>query len=270
MIPKAYITEWRKNAPWISDFQVEQDLIISRALVDMFSLEEITNSLAFRGGTALYKLYLHPAARYSEDIDLVQIRPEPIGETLDKVRLVLDPWLGTPIRKLKEGRVNLVYRFDSEDASPQKMRLKIEINSREHFNELGLKNMPFKVDSKWFSGKADIKTFDINELLGTKLRALYQRKKGRDLFDLWYAIDQGAVDVGNLIRCFDRYMSEGNFAISRAQFEANLDGKALNSNFRNDIEQLLHPDIKWDFDLAFKTVRSKIIEFLPGEPWQGA
>lgn len=140
-----------------------------------------------------------PAARYSEDIDLVQIQSESIGDTLDLVRGVLDPWLGTPQRKLKEGRVNFVYRFESEDNPPIKMRLKLEINSREHFTELGLVRVPLEVDNQWFRGRADVATFAIDELLGTKLRALYQRRKGRDLFDLWFAIDQGVVDAGALI-----------------------------------------------------------------------
>lgn len=68
MIPRDYITEWRGNAPWVQDFQVEQDLVISRALVAIFSHPLLHDTLAFRGGTALYKLYLKPAARYSEDI----------------------------------------------------------------------------------------------------------------------------------------------------------------------------------------------------------
>ena len=37
MIPRDYITAWRAEAPWVQDFQVEQDLIISRALVEIFS-----------------------------------------------------------------------------------------------------------------------------------------------------------------------------------------------------------------------------------------
>ncbi len=71
MIPSDYITEWRAEAPWIEDSQVEQDLVISRALVEIFSHPHLSAALAFRGGTALYKLYVRPAARYSEDIDLV-------------------------------------------------------------------------------------------------------------------------------------------------------------------------------------------------------
>ena len=96
MIPEAVITEWRMHAPWSQDAWVEQDLIISRALVEMFRVDYLRARLAFRGGKALYKLHLHPIARYSEDIDLVQILAEPIGVALNEIRRVLDPWLGLP------------------------------------------------------------------------------------------------------------------------------------------------------------------------------
>lgn len=106
MIPRAYITEWRNHAPWPDESQVEQDLVISRAIVDIFSDDFLRGALAFRGGTALYKLHLAPA-RYSEDIDLVQVRQEGIGETADRLKAVLDPWLGSPRYDSKHGRYTL-------------------------------------------------------------------------------------------------------------------------------------------------------------------
>ena len=99
MIPKADIVAWRQIAPWISDAQVEQDLIISRALVSIFQDALIPEQLAFRGGTALHKLYFKPARRYSEDIDLVQIVPGPIGGILDSLQDVLNVFLGLPRRE---------------------------------------------------------------------------------------------------------------------------------------------------------------------------
>jgi hypothetical protein len=132
LIPFDFITEWRKRAPWVQDAQVEQDLILSRAVVEIFRDPAIARMLAFRGGTALYKLHLSPA-RYSEDIDLVQVAPGPIGPAFDAIRSVLDPWLGVPRRSLQEGTVTLQYRVQSEGPPPLPMRLKIEINSREHF-----------------------------------------------------------------------------------------------------------------------------------------
>lgn len=69
MIPRRYILEWKEFAPWPDDAQVEQDLVIERALVEIFSDEFLSEHLAFRGGTALHKLFLKPQVRYSEDID---------------------------------------------------------------------------------------------------------------------------------------------------------------------------------------------------------
>jgi predicted nucleotidyltransferase component of viral defense system len=52
----------------------------------------------------------------------------------------------------------------------------------------GLHRLPVRVDNPWFTRGADVVTFALEELLGTKLRALYQRKRGRDLFDLGRAL----------------------------------------------------------------------------------
>jgi predicted nucleotidyltransferase component of viral defense system len=79
MIPRDFITAWTAKAPWRLDAQVEQDLVISRAIVELYSVPELAGSLVFRGGTALYKIHLTPPARYSEDIDLVQVQAESIG-----------------------------------------------------------------------------------------------------------------------------------------------------------------------------------------------
>ena len=239
MIARDYVTAWRARAPWISDHQVEQDLVISRALVEIFSIEHAQRRLAFRGGTALYKLHLHPAARYSEDIDLVQVAPEPIGATFDAIRSVLDPWLGEPRRDLKGGRVNLVYRFLSEDQPPRPLRLKIEINSREHFAEQGHVAVPFELTSEWWSGRAMVTTFTLEELLGTKLRALYQRRKGRDLFDLWDALSHGNASPDRIAVCFDRYLTEEGRRVTRAAFEENLARKLPDKQFRADLAGLL-------------------------------
>ena len=73
-------------------------------------------------------------------------------------------------------------------------------------------------------------------------------QEGRDLFDLWFAIEQDGIDTETLLRCFNRYMTEGGYAVTRAQFEANLHGKAGDHDFRDDIVPLLRPGI--DRELA--------------------
>jgi predicted nucleotidyltransferase component of viral defense system len=269
VIPKDFITEWRAHAPWVADRQVEQDLVISRALVELFSRPAIADGLAFRGGTALSKLHLRPAARYSEDIDLVQTSEGGIGAVLDAIHEALDGWLGQPKWKQSEGRVTLSYRFESEELPPVRLKLKVEINTREHFTVYGLKAHHFEVASRWFSGAADVRTYELDELLGTKLRALYQRKKGRDLFDLGLALTHKSVSPARVVESFLRYMQEGGTHITRAMFEQNMANKKADSVFTADMTPLLASGQTWSFEDAYALVWRELIERLPGAPWQG-
>ena len=178
MIPRDYITEWRAQAPWVADLQVEQDLVISRALVAIYAHPLLARSLAFRGGTALYKLHIRPAPRYSEDIDLVQINAEPAGPLMDAMREALDPWLGSAQWKQTEGRVTFVYRFVSEGTPPVRLRLKVEINSREHFSVHGLMGIPFSVASRWYAGACEVCTYTLDELLGYQIACALSTSEG--------------------------------------------------------------------------------------------
>jgi predicted nucleotidyltransferase component of viral defense system len=270
VIPRDYISEWRAVVPWVQDFQVEQDLVISRALVEIFSHPLLRDALAFRGGTALYKLHLKPAARYSEDIDLVQTRAEPAGPTMEALREILDPWLGKPQWKQTEGRVTFAYRFNSEDTPPIPLRLKVEINTREHFVVYGFKQIPFRVSSRWFEGSCHIHSYELDELLGTKLRALYQRKQGRDLFDLATALEKPEVTPDRIVAAFLEYMKREGHKVSRAQFEKNIAEKLHDAEFAADIGPLLAAGFTWDVKKAAPVVSSRLIERLPGDPWKGA
>jgi predicted nucleotidyltransferase component of viral defense system len=269
MIPKAMITEWREYAPWVEDAQVEQDLLLSQVLVGLFSNKLFRENVAFRGGTALFKLYMTPAFRYSEDLDFVQIKAGPIGDIVDVVRQVVDPILGKPKRNFNHGRATLLYSFLSESTPPIQMRLKIEINTREHFTVFGYEHKPFSVQSRWFKGDAEILTYSFDELMGTKLRALYQRKKGRDLFDLWVAYETGDLDMSNVISSFLQYMEFGSHGISRALFEQNIHEKLTSTRFLEDIGRLLAPGINWDHHKAAEVVKSNYISLIPGQAWAG-
>ena len=269
MIPRDYVTAWRAIAPWVEDAQVEQDLVISRALVDLFSHPLLARSLAFRGGTALYKLYLTPAARYSEDIDLVQVEAGPAGAVMDAIQATLNPWLGTPGWKQTHGRVTFRYGFESGGAPPMRMRVKVEINTREHLAVLGHASRSLSVRSRWFEGAARVRTFELDELLATKLRALYQRRKGRDLFDLTVGLGDGRSDPERVVRTFGSYMDAEGRAPTRAMFERNLDGKLRDPSFGADMSGLLAAGREWDANAGARMVAARLLSRLPGEPWQG-
>lgn len=169
MIPLAYIQAWRTHAPWPDLRQVEQDLIICRALCDLFSAPALEGKLAFRGGTAMHKLLFKQPLRYSEDIDLVQTRSEPIGTTVDAIRDALS-WLGKCQREQAGHSMHLIFRFNPEADQQAALKLKVEINTREHDSLYGVRAYPFAMENGWYSGKADIQSFEPEELFGTKLR----------------------------------------------------------------------------------------------------
>jgi hypothetical protein len=83
-------------APWAAQYQVEQDLPLCRAMVALFDDKFLSSQIAMRGGTLLHKIYLAPAARYSEDIDLVVVGARPADHVRRAVRRVLAEVLGTP------------------------------------------------------------------------------------------------------------------------------------------------------------------------------
>lgn len=189
---------------------------------------------------------------------------------MEALRHILDPWLGKPQWKQTEGRVTFVYRFNSEDTPPIPLRLKVEINSREHFAVYGFKQIPFRVSSRWFEGSCNIHSYELDELLGTKLRALYQRKQGRDLFDLATALEKPEVTPDRIIAVFSEYMKRDGHRVSRAQFERNIAGKLDDPQFQADIGPLLAAGFIWDIKTAAPVVSSRLIERLPGNPWKGA
>lgn len=268
MIDHQSLLIWRKYVPWVSPAQVEQDLIISRALVDIYNNPYLKNELAFRGGTALQKCFFKLPTRYSEDLDFVQINKGVIGPISNALHDTLNPWLGQPKVKRWAERLTFIYRFTSTEQKIP-MRLKIEINTKENKNFLSFKEKLFTVESDWYSGEANIKTYQIDEIMGSKLRALFQRKKGRDLFDMARAIESKFINTESLLQCFNFYSNNDGKQISRSEFEKNLISKRDSESFRQDIIPLLPVNTNYDFDRDFELVMDQIITKLPGKQWKG-
>lgn len=273
MIPETNITAWSLIAPWAEPRQVEQDLIISRALVEIFNHDLLGAELRFRGGTALNKVIFPEPLRYSEDIDLVRTTTGPIGPILDAMRDVLEPWLGQASFASSQVAPKLRFRVPAEDDPQAQIRLKVEINIAEIEAFDPPVSIPYTVENPWFTGNTTVQSFSAEELLATKLRALLQRDKGRDLFDLDHALDAlPDLNLDRVVELFVRYLDQQEQTISRAEAEQRMLAKFARPDLLGDIRALLTPDHADSLDAAagraaFLRVFTNMIALIPGDRW---
>ena len=269
MINRPAIIDWEEQAPWPENQQIEQDLLLSRAIVEIFSDETLSKTLLFRGGTALYKLHVKEPIRYSEDLDFVMIDKGPIGPVYDAIREKLDPLMGEPSRDQKESMAIMEYSYEAEFPPRQKENLKIEINYEEDFTVLDPVERDFTMVNSWFSGEVRVPTFQINELMASKLRALFQRRKGRDLFDLWFVLTRDLVEPEKVLTCFEKYTESLSTPITRARFEQNLSEKLDDRLFVGDLKPLISRDFDYSVQEAMDLIHDQLIRSIPGDPYQG-
>jgi predicted nucleotidyltransferase component of viral defense system len=241
VIPQPYVTEWSAQAPWPSESQIEQDLILSRLIVEIANDGLLAQELAFRGGTCLHKLHLARPARYSEDLDYTRTSDESkIGDCLAALRrIAAEIGLQEAKRRFPSHDSDMAciwFRASSEAGQGSVISIKIEINVHETVPHRPYVLAPFQVDSRWWSGSAGVRTFRAEEILATKLRALYTRRKGRDLFDLWLALTQLTLDDHLVVDGLAYYM--GSHIFSYRQLHANLAEKLANAEFLDDIQGL--------------------------------
>ena len=274
MIPAMHIVAWSRNAPWPEDRQVEQDLVICRALVEIFNDDFLKKELRFRGGTALNKLHYPKSYRYSEDIDLTRTTAGNVGPILTQLRDVLEPWMGRGHYDLGEIGPRLTFTMKAEDENAsQPIRVKVEIATRERTAYDGAKSYTFEVKNPWFTGKTEIASFSREEIFATKLRALLQRDKGRDLVDLAHAVDLFKdLDTGHVVTLFGKYLEAGGQSISRAEAEQRMWEKLDEPSFLADVRPLLSAEKAEKFDenaerAAFATVFANFIKKIPGHAW---
>ncbi|MDR1386917.1 MAG: nucleotidyl transferase AbiEii/AbiGii toxin family protein [Propionibacteriaceae bacterium] len=234
--------EWAVTHPWSSPSQVEQDLLLTRAICEIAAHPYLGRELIFRGGTALHKLHLDKPFRYSEDLDYVRSTAGGIGPLVDALRDV-GTALGFQTASLIREHPKVVWKTTTDDGLP--LKIKIEINTHERSPELPVIALPFQVESRWWTGQVRVRTFQPPELVATKIRALYQRCKGRDLFDLWLALTKLGLDPENIITAFTPYRPEG---LTASLTIANLEEKLANPKFRVDLDQLV-TDMPTDYDI---------------------
>ncbi|MDR1354842.1 MAG: nucleotidyl transferase AbiEii/AbiGii toxin family protein [Propionibacteriaceae bacterium] len=248
------IAAWGITHPWASAEQVEQDLLLSRAICAIASHDYLGQELVFRGGTALHKLHLPRPLRYSEDLDYVRSTGGGIGQ-LTGALLDLGRDLGFDVRSKITEHPKVYWRTTSQAGTP--LRIKVEVNTHERSPALPLINQPYQVESPWWTGQAEVQTFKLAELIATKIRALYQRSKGRDLFDMWLTLTATDLDPADVLAAFDPYRPARY--TSKAAV-ANLQAKLAAPDFRHDLDELAaQPPVPYSPDEAAALVTELLL-----------
>jgi predicted transcriptional regulator of viral defense system len=254
MIPLDAVTGWAVEHPWPTPVQVEQDLLLSRALCEIATDPYLGAELVFRGGTALHKLHLPRPYRYSEDLDYVRASGTGISE-VTRALTALGERLGYTVGTRIGEHPKVYWRGSSAQGIP--LRIKIEVNTHERSPALPHLRMGHRVASPWWTGHAEVLTFQPTELVATKIRALYQRSKGRDLFDLWLALQIAEIPPSDILGAFGPYRPNG---LTAGVAIANLRAKLADRGFRADIDPLLverPPD--YDIDTAARLVTDVLL-----------
>ena len=238
--------------------QVEQDLLLSKAMAAIFSDDFLRGQVAMRGGTVLHKVHLAPAVRYSEPI-----LGAPHESLWADVRLT--------IRNLamKSKILRMVWTYRPTISQQQEATLKIEVNCNERTPFFGIVELPLPSSSPLVPS-ALLKSYDIDEMLGTKMRALLQRKQGRDLFDLWWACDRSSVgksafivQTDRVVAAFTAYMTREGTVVVRDEYVKALDEKMTLSKFLHDMDGMLRPGVPpYDIVAARQIVQETFIDRL--------
>jgi predicted nucleotidyltransferase component of viral defense system len=264
--------------PWPTQSQVEQDLLLCRSMAALFDDKFLRSQIAMRGGTLLHKVHLSPPSRYSEDIDLVVFGDRPEDHIRKALRRVLRDVLGNPqasvwqaiqlaIRNaVRPSRVlRMTYAVPSIMVPGTTLTIVVEANVTERVPHRPIVQVPFAFRFREGTRQTVINGYDMHEMLGTKLRALFQRRRGRDLFDLFWALTRArpAVDPSAVIESFRHYLRMEGSNAGRAEFVAILDSHLADAGFCSDMDSLLRVGIHYDPREAGECVKTRLLSLLP-------
>ena len=269
----------QQQVPWPNLRQVEQDLLLCRAMTALFDDAFLKTQIAMRGGTLLHKIHLAPASRYSEDIDLVVIGDRPDEHVRKAIKRVLFSALGRPtssawqaVKLAVRNAVNpfkvlrMIYRVPSvADPRGTPLEIVIDANVTERKSYRPISLLPFSYRFRNETVATTVNGFEIHEMLGTKMRALFQRRRGRDLFDLYWALTEAGTPVNpaEIIELFLYYLQQEGTVATRDEFIGLLQSHLNDRGFLTDMNALLRTGIAYDPIAAGDYVIGSLLKLLP-------
>jgi len=177
------------------------ETVIFREYLQLLFLNELysqnqSKNIFFKGGTALHLIFKSP--RFSEDLDFtVEMEEKEFSEFIQKIFLSLPKKEAVSFKKKKSiaGKRFLL------TAEPSVLFYKTFVNLDFSFREKVLEPQKSIIETDYpILFTSYVYHLSKDELFAEKIRALFTREKGRDLYDLWYLINQGVLLKQKLIR----------------------------------------------------------------------
>lgn len=159
-------------------------LYMAQILSQIFKDKELCNVLGFKGGTAL--MFFHNLPRFSTDLDFNLVDESMQDLVYDKIRRILLQY-GTIDDEAKKlyGPI-LVLNYGKGERM-----LKVEISNRQYDNHYEMKTL----------AGTDIRVLTIPDMFAHKLCAMGERLSPRDIFDVWFFINNLRANINeNIIR----------------------------------------------------------------------
>lgn len=216
---------------------------------------EKSSQVFFKGGTAIH--FLFGAPRFSEDLDFTVTYSE--NEFLSLINLIFKEFVKEGEFSFKERKTITGKRFlltANHDVLPYATFINLDFSFREKVIQPSKSTIdtPYPVIFTSF-----IYHLSSEEICAEKIRALLTRKKGRDLFDLWFLTSQGVAINNVIVKEKLKYYQKTNYTNTEL---LNSIKKISEKEFETDMRPFIPIDDRNKLKERYKYIQSYLINKL--------
>lgn len=162
------------------------------------------------------------------------------------------------VAKSKIARLNYVYEPSSTLAAMATLKVEVNLNEGKPLYELTTVHIDVPQEDGSLL-KVPVVSYDLDEMLGTKMRALIQRDHGRDLYDLWRALQTitapsapHTVNPGRVGEAFRYYLKQEGTTCSQDAIGAIVGRRMQSRKFLGDMSGYLPQGGTYDPKQAYQ------------------
>lgn len=170
-----------------------------QVLLAIFRDKELSNQLAFKGGTSL--LLFHQLPRFSTDLDFNLLDSTKTENVFHKLHNLLSKFGKIDDEAMKFYGPLLVLNYGGGNRM-----LKVEVSIRQYDNHYEIKTL----------AGTDIRVMTLPDMFAHKLCALGERITPRDIFDVWFFLQKSTAINPNIVR-LRTGMSVADYAVHCAE-----------------------------------------------------